>query len=368
MLPNLSDDFYRFIWDGRLLVNGENPYLHLPSYYIENNIDLTGVDRDLFSRMNSPDYFSIYPPVCQFVFFIACKLFPESLLGSVIVIRSFILLGESGVIFLLDKLVRLFKLSRNSVLIYALNPLVIIELTGNLHFEAIMIFFLLLSVFLLLKSSPLISASAFALAVGTKLIPLMFLPFLLKRLGFQKTFFYYSAVAFVLLLIFSPFINGELISNLFSSLSLYFQKFEFNAGVYYLIRWIGYEIKGYNIIATSGIALAAAVTISIVIIMLLDKGDKFMSLPQTMLWAVTCYYVFATTVHPWYIAPLIALSVLSPYRYAVIWSGLIPLTYFTYRTIPYRENLGLVAFEYLVVGAWLIYEVVLRRTKNLRSV
>src|SRR5579884_948487 len=70
-LPNLSDDFYRFIWDGRLLAHGVNPFSHLPSYYAsQNNTDISifGLSRELFDKLNSPNYFTIYPPVCQYIF------------------------------------------------------------------------------------------------------------------------------------------------------------------------------------------------------------------------------------------------------------------------------------------------------------
>ena len=33
-IPNLSQDFYRFIWDGRMLLNGINPYLFTPESFI----------------------------------------------------------------------------------------------------------------------------------------------------------------------------------------------------------------------------------------------------------------------------------------------------------------------------------------------
>ena len=46
--PNLSDDIYRFIWDGRLAVNGINPFNHLPSYFIENQIPVLGIGKELF--------------------------------------------------------------------------------------------------------------------------------------------------------------------------------------------------------------------------------------------------------------------------------------------------------------------------------
>ncbi len=356
-LPNLSGDFYRFIWDGRLLADGENPFLHLPSYYMENsNVKFRGINEALFNHLNSPNYFTVYPPVSQYIFLTACKIFPESVLGSVVIMRSFILLAEIGNIYLLDKLTYRFQISKKTILIYALNPLVIVELTGNLHLEAIMIFFLLLSIYLLTQSSCRLSAISLALSAATKLLPLLFLPFLLKRLGLKKSIIYYLTAAFFLLLLFLPFLDKEALIHLFSSISLYFQKFEFNASVYYLIRWIGYETVGYNVIRFSGVGFGILTIFAIAYIALTEKRTIWESLPQAMLWALTCYFAFATTVHPWYVTTLVALSVFSNYRYAIVWSALIPLTYLNYQLKPYQENLWLIAAEYIVVSVWLIYE------------
>src|SRR5687767_8522266 len=140
-VPNLSDDFYRFIWDGRLLAAGHHPFAHPPSYYIENAITIPGADHELYEKLNSKHYFTIYPAVAQFVFAIAAK-FSNSIYGCLLILKITIVASEVGSIFLLKKLLERFNILRTHLLIYALNPLVILELTGNVHFEAILIFFI----------------------------------------------------------------------------------------------------------------------------------------------------------------------------------------------------------------------------------
>lgn len=97
--PHLSDDFYRFIWDGRLLANGIHPFAELPNYYLTHAVP--GLNQWLFDHLNSQDYFTIYPPLAQYVFLVAVIVSPHSVLGSVIAMRVFILAAKFGTIALL---------------------------------------------------------------------------------------------------------------------------------------------------------------------------------------------------------------------------------------------------------------------------
>ncbi|MGB8707452.1 MAG: hypothetical protein WCD72_05815 [Dehalococcoidia bacterium] len=357
MTPNLTDDYFRFIWDGLLFAHGYNPYLILPSQFIHSSHTVTGITSSLYAGINSPNYYTVYPPVCEFIFGLSAKLAGGNILGNIIIIRFVILLAEFGVIIFLHRLGSKLAALPNVVAIYAFNPLVIIELTGNLHLEAVMLLFLVLSIYLLVLRKQLYAAASFGLAVGVKLLPLIFLPLLIKRLGLAKSVLFYAIVGATLVVLFLPFYSIDLIPNFLSSLRLYFQTFEFNASLYYVIRCIGYQFVGYNIIATLGTALAIAAFITIVTIAFTEKTVTWLSLFQAMLMCLTAYFLLATTVHPWYITSLVLMSVFTSYRYPILWSVVIILSYAAYRTVPYSENLWLVAVEYITVLSCMAYEI-----------
>jgi alpha-1,6-mannosyltransferase len=356
MTPNLTDDYFRFIWDGLLFAHGYNPYLFLPSQFIHSSQAVTGITNSLYSGLNSPDYYTVYPPVCEFIFGLSARLAGGNILGNIIIIRSLILLAEFGVIFLLYRLTYKLSVSPNVVAIYAFNPLVIIELTGNLHLEVVMLLFLVLAIYLLILKKQALAAISFGLAVGVKLLPLIFLPLLIKRLGWTKSTIFYAVVAATVIALFLPFYSVDLIPNFFSSLRLYFQTFEFNASLYYLLRWIGYQIAGYNIIATLGTVMAIAALLIIIVIALKEKVVTWLSLFRGMLMCLTAYFILATTVHPWYITSLVLISLFTSYRYPIVWSVVIILSYAAYRTVPYSESLWLVAVEYVIVLSYMGYE------------
>ena len=356
-LPNLSDDFYRFIWDGRLLNHGINPFIHLPSYYIDNpSIALDGINRDLYSKLNSPDYFTIYPPVNQFLFWLSAFFSPKSILGSVVIIRIFILAAEVGNFFIIKKLLDIYKMPQRNLLLYALNPLVILELSGNLHFEGVVIFFILTSIYLLHKRRLFYAAASFAFAISSKLIPVIFLPLILSKLSFRKTMYFYLICGLVTLLTFLPLLNAEFVQGVSSSFSLYFQKFEFNASIYYLLRAYGYYLEGYNIIGAAGSFLAFITFMVIMHYAFYESCTRQNILPFTFLWTLLIYLSLTTTLHPWYIIPLIAYCLFTNYRFPLLWAFLIFFTYLNYRAEGFYENLDLVLIEYVILTAFLFWE------------
>ncbi len=372
--PHLSDDFYRFIWDGRLLAAGVHPFAELPRYYIENNSAIPGINQSLFSKLNSPDYFTIYPPVNQFIFWVAAKLSFDSILVNVTIIRLFIITSEIGTIWLIKKILNHYKLPSKNVLLYALNPLVVIELTGNLHFEALLIFFLLLSYWLLINGKLISSAINFSLAICTKLIPLIFLPLLLNRLGWRKSIIYYFVVGVTSILQFLPLLNMEIISGFNESIGYYFNKFEFNASIYYLVREWGFWNYRYNIIQTVGWKLAIMCASAILFFTIIDWikvdrasniEDRISSLFAPSLFVLLIYFSFATVVHPWYITTLLAFSVFTTYRFTLIWTVLIFLTYVGYSRDGFSENLWVTTFEYIILIGYLVYELIWKKEKSL---
>jgi alpha-1,6-mannosyltransferase len=356
MTPNLTDDYFRFIWDGLLFTHGYNPYLVIPSDFIHSTHVVTGITGSLYAGLNSANYYTVYPAVCEFIFGLSAKLAGGSILGNIIIIRFVILLAEFGVISLLYRLSSKLNLSPSIIAVYAFNPLVILELTGNLHLEAVMLLFLVLAVYLLVSRKHLLAGVSFGLAVGVKLVPLIFLPLLVKRLGPTKSIIFYTIVGATLAVLFLPFYNANLIRDFFSSLRLYFQTFEFNASLYYLLRWVGYQVTGYNIIATLGPVLAVITFLIVITITVTEKNVNWSSLFPSMLFCLSAYFLLATTVHPWYITSLVLISLFTSYRYPILWSVLIILSYAAYRTLPYSQNLWLVAVEYVIVLGYMGYE------------
>lgn len=370
-IPALSDDFYRFVWDGRLLANGLNPYLILPTNFIHSAHfqNIIG-DAALFSKLNSPNYYTVYPPLNQCFFAFSALLSGKSLLANIVALRTLILVGELLVFYLITK----HKLSSlnshisrqtSHISLYFLNPLIIIELCGNLHFEGLMLLFILLAILLITKGLYFWSAVALSFAINVKMLPFAFILLIINKLSTKKAFVYCFFVGIFGALFALPFVDKLLITRLSSSINLYFQKFEFNASVYYLLREWGYSYYGYNIIEKAGIWLSVS---SFLLILVFSFRSKNQDLFTGFLLILSTYFAFALIIHPWYICTLVGLSVFTKFRFPLVWSAMVGLSYFAYSTQPVQENLWFILLEYAVVYGFLIYELTMKQVFSTQDI
>ncbi len=376
-IPNLSQDFYRFIWDGRMLLEGFNPYLSLPEVWVAQGNAPIAQAQELYNGMGqlNGSHYTNYPPMSQFCYFIAALFASKSILGSAMVFRVLIILADVGTFFFGRKLLQALKLPEKNIFWYILNPFIIIELTGNLHFEAVMVFFIIWSLYLLHKGYWYWAAVILALSVSVKLIPLLFLPLFFQKfvigerkgfdklsltLGLPKLIGFYSVVLCTVFLTFAPFLSGEFFHNFKRTITLWFQNFEFNASIFYIIRWIGYQIVGWNVIETAG-KILPLVTITILLGLTFFRKNK--TTPQlitAMVLGICTYYFLSTTIHPWYIAVPLSLCVFTHYKFPIAWSFMVILSYTAYLHPDFKENLWMVGLEYAVVFVifgWEIYKV-----------
>jgi len=367
-IPNLSQDFYRFIWDGRMILEGFNPYLYTPESFIAKSQYPVAKAQELFVGMGqlNASHFTNYPPVNQLCFVIA-NLFPgQSILSTVIGFRIIIIAADIGTLYFGKKLLKRLGMPMYAIFWYILNPFILIELTGNLHFEGVMIFFLVLSLYLLHIGKWKFAAVVLSLSISVKLIPLIFLPLFLQKLKWKKSFLFYIIVGITTLSLFIPFYSSEFIHNYSKTVALWFQNFEFNASLYYVAREIGYMFRGYNEIAIIGKITPIIVVLFTLIITFFRKNKTTIELITAMLLVLSFYYFTTTTVHPWYVGTLLILSIFTKYKFPLVWSFVIILSYLAYLNLnkaDKSENLWIIALEYTIVYSVFVWEVFIKKPK-----
>jgi alpha-1,6-mannosyltransferase len=209
----------------------------------------------------------------------------------------------------LTKLLKKSGISTKNIILYYLNPLVILEGAGNLHFEVVMLSFLIMSVYYIFSDKIFQAAVFLACSIGVKLLPLMILPYFFFRMPSKKRNRFFSILTGLLLIIFTPLLFGLASTSFLDSIDLYFRKFEFNASLYYLFRYVGTIVSGYNLIHFIGPMLAIVTLITNVYLASRSKVYNESTFWNYSLIIWTTYLLLATTVHPWYTISLVLFGV-----------------------------------------------------------
>jgi alpha-1,6-mannosyltransferase len=171
--PYLSDDIYRYIWDGRVQAAGINPYRYIPAAP-----ELAQLRDDaIYPKINRREIaHTIYPPVAQLVFLLTTRISE-----SVVWMKVTMVIFEMVAIWAIASLLNLLRRPRQLLLLYAWHPLVIWEFAGSGHVDAIAIGFIALAFLAWQRRSDLGAGVLLACATLVKLFPLVLLPAMLKR-------------------------------------------------------------------------------------------------------------------------------------------------------------------------------------------
>ena len=177
-VPSLSEDFYRFLWDGNIQLLGINPYQYNPSQIVDSVIfPNSSLIYNQMSDLSLINYTN-YPPLSQYLFKLICHLDQNGILNYVKGIRCVYLIGEICLFFGTKFLLENLKLDPKYIVWYFLNPLVIIEGFGNLHSESFMLCFTIFSWIFCFKKNPFLGGLFYCYSNRNKIITTTFYSFL----------------------------------------------------------------------------------------------------------------------------------------------------------------------------------------------
>ncbi len=306
--PSLSDDIYRYAWDGIMVAALKNPYLHAPEFF--HNLDLPPQIADILSQVNHPEIGTVYPPAAQ-LFFGLSQLLSQGVLSV-----KLLLVGTD-----ILSCWMLFRLTPRpgSTVIYAWCPLAVIECGSSGHIDIVMIALLLLSL-LMLQQSRLRSAGVFlGLSIMTKVVPLIFYPlffnYLRRNYSLKAAFEFSICLLAVCIILLPPF--GAGLHELWNNLTIYATRWEFSGFLYNILKG---PLEGDR----ARLILLALLTVAVLSTALADLKFYSKLLLCFLAWALT-----SATLHPWYLLPAAALLALVPVSTGLILSWTAFLPYFT---------------------------------------
>ena len=294
--PLVSDDVYRYIWDGRVQQIGVSPYAIAPA-------DQAGTvfHTDATRRIDPTSAVlpSIYPPLAQ-RFFLLVTLINDSVLAMTLAV----LLCDLLIVALLWRWFTAAGRSRWWVLAYAWHPLVALEGAGGAHIDLLGTLLLVAAAYALAGRRSLVAAIALAGAIAVKFLPVVLLPLFWQRIRLIDA----AAGATVIVLLYLPFIaaSGDWLPV--GSLGTYVAQWRFNGPPF---RWLAAGIG-----ATGAAAVAVAAGIATAAYM---RRTRPIYDPAAWAWPLAAALSLMPAIYPWYLVWLVPFLVRPAAAPPVIW-------------------------------------------------
>lgn len=230
--PQLSDDSYRYLWDGGNLLRGINPYAAAPA-----TVAPSPERAQLHGRINHPQYVTIYPPMAQLVF-AAGAAAGETLTG----LKGVLVLVDLGLCGLLLMLLQRLKLPSWRAALYAWHPLPLLEIAASGHVDGAGMALVMAS-FALLATARMgagegwrVPAAGGLLAAAglVKLLPVALVPPVLAAVPRQRRWLFIAGGLAGVLLLVLPFLPQ--VAAILGSLDSYARHWEFSGFAFRTLR------------------------------------------------------------------------------------------------------------------------------------
>jgi alpha-1,6-mannosyltransferase len=314
--PYLSDDANRYVWDGRVEAAGINPYRYIP---VDPHLAALRDDK-IFPNINRSTYApTIYPPVAEYIFFIATRV-SESLAG----IKATMVAFEFVTVALLLGLLARLGQPRERILVYAWHPLLIWEFAGSGHIDAAAIAFVTLALWARQRESSWLTGVALAAAGLVKFFPAVIFPALYRRWDWKMPL----AAAMAAIVAYLPFLGvGKAVLGFLPG---YVGEEGLRNGsgffLWDLATGLAPPLRGLGGGLYLALAAAALAGLAIYVALKKSKGaDRYVDSAMVLAAAAT---VLASPHYAWYFAWLVPFLCFAPYPSILYLTVASPLLYF----------------------------------------
>ncbi|NUN14050.1 MAG: DUF2029 domain-containing protein [Myxococcales bacterium] len=326
--PTLSDDMYRYVWDGRVQAQGLSPYRYPPKApqvaYLR--------DEAIWPHINRKASVTVYPPAAEISYAFLWRIWPDSVRWFQIVIAGSGLLAGG----LLMGLLRALGRSPARVLIYLWSPLLAFETAHAAHVDGLILPLLVGAWWARVKERDTLVGILLGLAAAMKFYPALLLPALWRPHHPQGRWRLPLAFTITVTLTYLPYLlryGGEVIGFLPKYL-----KEQFNIGPLPNLLLSFFHQAGFEAKQSIGLLLLA-ILVLLSLAMILQPAKDGETALRRCLWLIGAYTLLSYNLFSWYLLwllPLLALFV-QPGRWlglrADAWtgwwlfSGLIALSY-----------------------------------------
>lgn len=361
MQPSLSDDAWRYLWDGRLVANGISPYHHIPADSV-----LEGYHDELYALQGYPETNTIYPPVAQLIFAGSVSLaepIGSGPLPAYYLYKLFLVAAELLAVWLLLRLLRTMRRPALGAVLYAWHPLAVVELAGQGHTDGFWVLALALGFAGYVWGRAGKGLPGLAFGVVVRLFPILLMPVWARFLQ-RRQFFAGALLSLPILLLLYVFLDPEAFQRYSTVAARFTNYYEFNGGFYLGMKGVldVLHIVPSNRIA-GGITTAAMLLGVLAITVWPIRRRTLSALMLRVMGIVSLQIALSAKVHIWYfVLPLFLLAFIPDRRFAGawLWAALIaPMTYLYYAVEPNAEQMPVMAAEWggfvlLILVGWFV--------------